>query len=465
MTANVKDYGAYSFWLEHSGDDLTPRPPLDGSMEVDVAIMGAGFSGLWTAYQLLRREPSLDVLVVEKEIAGFGASGRNGGWCVADFPLQPTALAKRYGREAARAVGLAMIDSLDDIERVTREEGIDAHFSRGGALNIARAGYDLPKLEDSWRDYHAIGLEDHVALLDAAETAERIRVRDAVGSFLMKEGARVQPARLARGLARAVERRGGRIVEGTTVTDYEGGAPPRLITDRGDVRARRAIVLAGEAYMSRLPKLRRHVIPMTSHIVATEPLPPEIWAQIGWEGNEAVVGYGSNAGYLNHTADGRITFGAYRSRYPYRSQISDDLDRPEDIFTHARRAARIWFPALNDVQFTHSWGGVFGVPRDRMPTMGYNRRTGVALAFGYTGEGVCTANLSGRVLADLLTETDSALTHLPMTTHQPVLWEPEPLRSLGVNLVRRARYKENEEVERTGRYPERPSLVKRLFEW
>jgi glycine/D-amino acid oxidase-like deaminating enzyme len=459
----VIGYGRYSFWLDTCGDDLTPRPPLDGPTEVDVAILGAGFTGLWTAYSLLRRDPSLQVLVVEKEIAGFGASGRNGGWCVAEFPLGPAVMTKRYGREAARAVALAMIDSLHQIESVTQEEGIDAHFARGGALSIARAEYDLPHLEEAFDEYRAIGLEDRVALLDAAQTAQHIRVADAVGSFWMREGAAIQPARLARGLARAVERRGGRIVEGTTVTDYAGGAPPRLITDRGEVRARRAIVLAGEAYLSRLPKLRRHIIPMTSHMVVTEPLPPEIWEQIGWEERAPAVGFGSTAGYLNHTADGRIAFGAYRARYPFGSRITDDLDRMEDVFAHARDAARVWFPMLRDVPFTHAWGGVFGVPRDRMPTMGFNPRTGVALAFGYSGEGVVTSNLSGRVLTDLLTETDSDLTRLPMATHQPVPWEPEPLRAIGVNLVRRSRRKEIETVERTGMYPEKPSLATRIF--
>jgi glycine/D-amino acid oxidase-like deaminating enzyme len=210
-----------------------------------------------------------------------------------------------------------MIDSVDDIGRVTREEGIDIHYAHGGALVIARAEYDLPKIEEMWEEYRSIGLEDRVALFDADQTTERMRVADAVGSFWMREGAAIQPARLARGLARAVERRGGCIVEQTTVTDYVGGTSPRLITDRGEVRARRAIVLAGEAYLSRLPKLRRHVIPMTSHMVVTEPLPPEIWKQIGWEHREVAVGFGSTAGYLNHTADGRIAFGAYRSRYPF----------------------------------------------------------------------------------------------------------------------------------------------------
>jgi glycine/D-amino acid oxidase-like deaminating enzyme len=356
-----------------------------------------------------------------------------------------------------------MIDSVDDVGRVCEEEGIDAHYARGGELWIARAGYDLPKLAEMWQEYQSIGLEDRVALLDARETAARIRAEGGVGGFWNRDGAAIQPARLARGLARAVERRGGRIVEGTTVTDYAGGAPPRLITDRGEVRARRAIVLAGEAYLSRLPKLRRHIIPMTSHMVVTEPLSAEIWEQIGWDQREVLGGFGSTAGYVQRTADGRIAFGAYRARYPFNSRITDDLDRMEDIFSHARNAARIWFPALKDARFTHAWGGVWGLPRDRMPTMGFNPRTGVALAFGYSGDGVATTNLSGRVLTDLLTETDSVLTRLPMAHHDPVIWEPEPLRSLGVNLVRRSRYKEIEQVERTGHYPEKPSLATRVF--
>jgi glycine/D-amino acid oxidase-like deaminating enzyme len=175
------------------------------------------------------------------------------------------------------------------------------------------------------------------------------------------------------------------------------------------------------------------------------------------------VGFGSTASYLNHTADRRIAFGTYRSRYPFGSRIGDDLDRMEDVFPHARHAARVWFPMLQQVSFTHAWGGVFGVPRDHMPTMGFNPRTKVALGYGYTGEGVATSNLSGRVLTDLITETDSALTRLPMASHKPVPWEPEPLRSIGVNIARRARYAEIAEVERTGEYPTWPKLVQKAL--
>src|SRR5262245_38735163 len=141
---SMKDYRSYSFWLETCGDDLTPRAPLDGSIDVDVAILGAGFTGLWTAYHLLQRQPSLRVAVVEAEIAGFGASGRNGGWCFSGFPVSPLTLIERYGFDAARAVSLAMYDSVDNVGQVCREEGIDAHYAKGGELEIARAGYDLP---------------------------------------------------------------------------------------------------------------------------------------------------------------------------------------------------------------------------------------------------------------------------------------------------------------------------------
>jgi glycine/D-amino acid oxidase-like deaminating enzyme len=460
----MKDYRSYSFWLETCGDDLTPRPPLDGSIDVDVAVLGAGFTGLWTAYHLLKRQPSLKVAVVEAEIAGFGASGRNGGWCFAGFPVSPLTLIGQHGYDAARAVSLAMYESVDDVGQVCREEGIDAHYAKGGELEIARADYDLPKLQGMYDEFRAVGLDDHYELLDAAQTEARIRVAGAVGAFWNKEGAAVQPASLARGLARAVERRGGTIYEQTRVTDYTEGPSPRLITDRGDVRAR-AIVLAGEAYLSQLPKLRRQIIPLTSHIVVTEPLSDAQWAEVGWAAREVVGGFGTTGGYLNHTADGRIAFGAYRAQYPFNAKITDALDRNEEIFAHARRATLEWFPMLRGVRFTHSWGGVFGVPRDQMPVMTYDRRTGIATGRGYTGEGVATANLSGRVLADLITETDSPLTRLPMTGHRSRPWEPEPLRWLGVTFVRRGRQKMLQEVERTGHYPEKPTLAQRLWEF
>jgi glycine/D-amino acid oxidase-like deaminating enzyme len=459
----MKDYAQYSFWLETCGDDLTPRTGLEGSIDVDVAILGAGFTGLWTAYCLLEREPSLKVAVVEAEIAGFGASGRNGGWCYSGFPVGPLDLIARYGYDGARAVSLAMYDSVDHAGEVCRREGIDAHYAKGGELQVARAAYDLPKLQQRYDEFRAIGLEDRYALLDKDETEARIRVEGTAGAFLNRESAVIQPARLARGLARAVERRGGTVYEQTRVTDFTTGGRPALHTARGDVRAK-TIVLAGEAYLSQLEKTRRDIIPMTSHMVVTEPLSAEQWTAIGWENRELLEGFGTTNGYIQRTADGRIAFGAFRAQYPFQSKITDELDRNEEIFAHARRSTIAWFPMLRGTRFTHAWGGVFGVPRDHMPTMAYDPKLGVAAGYGYSGEGVATANLSGRVLADLITGTDSDLTRLPMTTHRPRAWEPEPLRWLGVKAVRWSTLRTLRDVERTGKYPDRPTLADRLWD-
>lgn len=357
-----------------------------------------------------------------------------------------------------------MYKAVDEVGRVTREHGIDAHYRKSGEMDVARAAYDLTKIEEKMADFRALGLEDHYRILDADEVRDRVNVANAVGGFLNREGATIQPARLSRGLARAVERMGATILEKTRVTDFTPGPRPSLRTARGTVTAR-AIVLAGEAYLSRLPGLRRRVIPMTSHMVVTEPLDEATWARIGWESRELLGGWGVQAGYINHTADGRIAFGAYRPNYPFRSRITDAIDVNPNVSAHARASALAWFPALEGVKFTHEWGGVFGVPRNRMPAMTYDPATGIAAAYGYTGQGVATANLAGRVLADLITEADSPLVTLPMTRQASKDWEPEPFRWLGVTFVRKSRVRTLHDVERRGAYPARKTLAQRIYDY
>lgn len=460
----MKNYASYSFWLETCGDDLTPRPGLDGSADVDVAILGAGFTGLWTAWYLKQADPSLSVAVIEAEIAGFGASGRNGGWCYSGFPKSPLELLGAFGYDTARAVTLAMYDSVDMVGEVCRQEGIDCHFHKGGELQVARAERDLPKLQETYDQYRAIGLADHYELLDKTATDARIKVAGAVGGYRNKESAVIQPARLARGLAHAVERKGVTIYEQTRVNDFTPGARPVLHTERGDVRAR-VIVLAGEAYLSQLEKTKRDIIPATSHIVVTEPLTDAQWDQIGWENREVLMGFGTTNGYIQRTADGRIAFGPFRGVYPYNSKITDDLDRDESVFEQARQSTLVWWPMLKGIRFTHSWGGVFGMPRDHMPTMSYDPKTGVATGQGYSGEGVATANLSGRVLADLITGKDTDLTRLPMTSHSIRPWEPEPVRWMGVQAVRKSMRRTTAQIEKNDKYPDKPTLAERLWNW
>jgi glycine/D-amino acid oxidase-like deaminating enzyme len=456
-----KDYRSYSFWLETAGEDLVPRSSLPGPTEADVAILGAGFTGLWTAYYLLRNDPSVHVVVLEAEIAGFGASGRNGAWCNSGFPVSPGELARRFGRERARELLLEMRGAVDEVGRVAEAEGIDARYFPGGQLRVARGSSQLPGIQDAHESMRALGLDEGLQLLDAEETAERVRITDAKGGLYNPYCATIQPARLARGLARVVERLGGEIFERTRVTDYEPGGTPQLITESGDVRAK-TVVLAGEAYLARLPKLRRQVLPIYSLIVLTEPLSEAQWAEIGWEGRECVASNRYTVDYLSRTADGRILFGGRGAPYHYGSRIEDEYDRHGPTHELLRRTAREWFPALEGIRFTHAWGGPLAMPRDFMPTMSYDPADGVATARGYTGQGVATANLSGRTLADLILNRDTDITRLPTVNHEPRPWEPEPLRWLGARYVQRGLMKADDRAERTGEPPTGKTLAERL---
>jgi glycine/D-amino acid oxidase-like deaminating enzyme len=457
----VKDYAAVSYWLESVPDDLTPRPALSGRVNADIAILGAGYTGLWTAYYLLKRNPALRVVIVEQEIAGFGASGRNGGWCSAGFPVTLGMLEKRHGREAARQVAHAMFDAVDEVGQVASDEGLDIDWFKGGALRIARGPQQLPAISRAMQTYERFGLGEHYQLLTKEQTDERISVTQSLGSIYTPHAATIHPAKLARGLARVVERMGATIYEQTQVISYLTGAYPVLQTASGQVRAD-TIVLAGEAYLARLPQMSRQVIPIYSLIVLTEPLPDDIWSQIGWESRFTVSSNKLTVDYLSKTVDGRILFGGRGAPYRFGSKVRDGYDRHGPTHETLRQAARDWFPALRDVTFTHAWGGPLGVPRDYMPTMSYDPAQGVATARGYTGQGVATTNLSGRVLADLISGVESPLTNLPMVGHRSRDWEPEPLRFLGARFVQRQFAKLDRDSERTGVAPRGKSLAERL---
>ncbi len=494
-----------SFWLEDAGDDLSPRPALDGSIDVDVAILGAGFTGLWTALELLKREPSLRVAVVEREIAGFGASGRNGAWCSGELNIGMDLLAERHGTGAAKAVRRAMHETVDEVERASAEEGIDAGFRKGGTLLVARGPAEMPALRATAEEYERFGFGKHCQVLDRDGLDKRLRVAGAAGALHLADCAAVHPGRLVRGLARAVERRGGTIFEQTPVTAFNGGARtapgtppgtapgtppgtapgtppgtapgtppgtapgtarpgterPVLRTPGGDVRAE-TVVLAGEAYLTELPPLRRQLLPIYSLIVLTEPLTDEQWASIGWREHECVSSFRLTIDYLSRTPDGRILFGGRGAPYHFGSRIDPRFDRDEATHAMLRRMLVRWFPALRGIRFTHAWGGPLGMPRDWMPSFSYDPQTGIASARGYTGHGVATSNLAGRTLADLITGRRTELTELPFVNHRSRDWEPEPLRWMGARFVQLSMMRLDRLAERRGRAPTGRSLAERL---
>lgn len=442
----MKDYRSYSFWLETAGEELTPRQALERSTDVDVAILGGGYSGLWTAYYLLRENPGLRVAIVEKEIVGFGASGRNGGWCSPKFPVTPTLLEERYGHEASRSLLLAMFESVLEVGRVCEEEHLDAQYRRGGDPSLARGAHQLPAIQSSYAEYERFGLSDRYRLLTAEEARERVNVTNLSGAMHTAHCASLHPGRLVRGLARAVERLGGTIYEQTEVLDYQGGQP-RLITAGGELRAKRALVLAGEAYLTRFRKMHRSLMPVYSLIVLSEPLSEAQWAKVGWRNGESIASNRYTVDYLTKTADGRILFGSRGAPYAFGSRIGDTQDRHEETHARAREAVVEWFPALAGLRFTHAWGGPLGMPRDWMPAASFDPSTRIAMACGYTGQGVSTTNLAGRILASLISGKRSALEALPMAQRKLPQWEPEPLRWLGVRYTQGAMARIDEAAE------------------
>lgn len=448
-----------SLWEETAGP-APERPALGGDTDADVVVVGAGYTGLWSAYELLRRDPSLRVVVCEREHVGFGASGRNGGWCSALFAGSREQTAKRHGRDAVVAMQRAMFDTLDVIERTLAQEGIDCDWARGGTLQVATIPAHARRLHEELADHRRWGFgEEHYRWLDGAESRSRIGCRPNLGALYTPHCAAIHPAKLARGLAAAVERRGARLHERTPVLAIERG---RVVTPRGTVRAE-VVVRATEAYTSQWPQHRRAVVPVYSLMVATEPLPGKVWEDAGLARRETFTDGRRLVIYGQRTADGRIAFGGRGAPYHLGGQVRPGHDRDRRVFGALERTLRSLFPQVADAAVTHRWGGPVGVPRDWYPSVGYDRASGVAWAGGYVGDGVSTTNLAGRTIADLVLGHDSDLTRLPWVGHRSPPWEPEPLRWLGVNATR-ALVASIDRAEAAGREPRwRTRLVNRLL--
>ncbi len=423
-------YRQLSLWFDQLGDPLVARRGLSGDTRVDVAIVGGGLTGLWTAYYLQAADPSLRIAVLESEIAGFGASGRNGGWCSALYPVSIATLTAEVGRERAVSQYLAMRDSVTEVVRAARAEQIDADIAVGGTLVLARSATQLQRAEHEADEAAEYGLD--LTLLAADDATKRLAATDVLGATYTPHCAALQPAKLVRGLADVVEARGAAIFENTRVTRIEHGAAH---TERGVVRAD-VIVRATEGYTAQLAASHRAIAPVYSLIVATEPLSDAVWDEIGLRERETFSDHRHLIIYGQRSADGRMVFGGRGAPYHLGSRIRPDYDRDPTVFAALERTVHELFPVLRGTAFTHRWGGPLGVARDWHASVGL--QDGLAWAGGYVGDGVSTTNLAGRTLADLITARESALTALPWVGHRSRNWEPEPLRWLGANAGLRA---------------------------
>ncbi|HET6878109.1 MAG TPA: FAD-binding oxidoreductase [Jatrophihabitans sp.] len=454
----MSGYRSLSLWFDQLAEPLSPRLALTSDIDVDVAVVGAGFTGLWTAYYLTEIDPTLRVAVVEAEIAGFGASGRNGGWCSALYPVSIGTLAAEAGRDAAVAQYLAMRDSVAEVLRVAGAEGIDADVAHGGTIVLARSRTQLARAREEAAEAQRFGLD--IALLDADAARARLAATEVLGATYTPHCAAIQPGKLVRGLAEVVERRGVTVYELTPVTRLEPGVVHTAAGHR--VRAK-TVLRATEGYTAQLAGLRRAVAPVYSLIVATEPLPDSVWDEIGLRERETFSDHRHLIIYGQRTADNRLVFGGRGAPYHYASRIRADYDRVPRVFAALERTVQELFPVLRGTRFTHRWGGALGVARDWHASVGLDRGTGLGWAGGYVGDGVSTTNLAGRTLADLATGRETPLTTLPWVGHRSRYWEPEPLRWIGANLGLQAMTWADRSENRRGRPSRLAGLVNAMM--
>jgi glycine/D-amino acid oxidase-like deaminating enzyme len=409
--------GGVSFWWQQVGLPV-PTDRLDGDASCDVVVVGGGLTGLWTAYYLHEADPTLDVRVVEARFAGFGASGRNGGWLSSELAGSARAYAAVAGADGVQRLRDALRATVDEVVAVAAREGIEADIVRSGVLTVARSEAQRQRLGGE---------------LTAAQVADRVRVAGAVSGHFDPDCARVHPARLVSGVARVVRERGVRIHEDTRATSV---SPGTVVTERGTLRAP-VVLRCLEGFTAGLPGHRRDWLPMNSAMVVTAPLTRSQWDAVGWSGEELLGDEAHAYCYAQRTADGRIALGGRGVPYRFGSRTDVDGRTQARTVESLRSTLTTLFPSLAGIRIDHAWCGVLGVPRDWSASVAHDPATGLGHAGGYVGSGLTATHLAGRTLRDLVLGRDTDLTALPWTGHRVRRWEPEPLRWLGVHSLYR----------------------------
>jgi glycine/D-amino acid oxidase-like deaminating enzyme len=446
-------YRERSLWLDGIAGPLTPRRSLGGDVGCDVAIVGAGFTGLWTAYYLKRLEPGLNVVLVEREVSGFGPSGRNGGWVMSGISGTAAAYGKRPGSDAMVRAARETQTAVDEVGRVIESEGIDCGYRKAGAVTVATSEPQRARLLAYASEHHDPDSRDLIQR--PGELEQYVRIPGVLASSYNPHAARVNPARLARGLAQTCERLGVTIYERTAAREI---APGRVTCDGGTVRAD-TVLRATESYTTQLPGQRLSYLPLYSLMIATEPLADSVWEQLGWRDGLLVGDLHHLFFYAQRTTDGRIAIGGRGAPYRLREPISERNERSAEVARRLVKTVRRHFPAAADAAITHHWGGPLAVPRDWSMSVSFDARSRVGWAGGYSGHGVGASNTSGRTLADLALGRDTDLVTLPWVEHRSRRWEPEPLRFGASRAIVKILGRADEREDATGRRSHLTRLV------
>ena len=440
----------HGWWLEEAGD-VTPASPLDGDARADVVVVGGGYLGMWTAWQLLELEPDLDVVLLEAAVCGHGPSGRNGGFCETLWGDAPT-LREQAGDEAALAVCRASEDAVRGIGAWCETNGVDAWFREAPMLKVATSESQIGSWDEVVRTAAELGVPDEVVSVSAHDVRARCVSPLFLGGALYRVNATVHPARLALGLRATLLERGVRIHERTAVTglDRQGSAKTRT----GRVRANAAVLAVNSAAAS-FPGYRLSLAVASSHIVLTEPI-PDVLEELGWTGGEAIVDSRTLVHYMRTTRDGRIVFGWGGGAMGMGGRASDRLELDRDVVAETERALRRFFPQTRGRAVTHAWGGPIDVSPTHLPIFGSRGR--VHHGFGFTGNGVGPSYLGGEILARLTLDRRDERTRLAIVEPERKLFPPEPFRYAGGSLIRRA-LMAKDAAEDEGREPAAPTRL------
>lgn len=437
--ATFADAARGSFWLDpvSGAPTVEPAPPLRGTVDADLCIVGGGFTGLWTALHAKARDPARDVLVLEAETCGFGASGRNGGFCIASLTHGLENGRRRFPEELEELerLGLANFDALcADVER----HGIDCELERTGELDVVLVPTAAEDLEEQAAALRAVG-HDAVAL-DRDEARRALRSPVIHGGVWDRTGAAlVHPGKLAAGLRRAALEAGVRLHEHTPATGLQdrdgpdGGVDVRCA--EGRVRAAR-VVLGTNAFPPLVRRIRRYVAPVYDHVLVSEPLSAEQRERIGWADRQGIGDDAHQFHYFRLTADDRILWGGYDAVHRFGGPVRPELDDHEPTFGRLAQHFRTALPQLEDVRFTHRWGGAIDTCSRFSVFFGTAHRGRVSYALGYTGLGVAATRFGAEVALDLVDGEPSALTRLRYVRDRPLPFPPEPLRWAGISVTR-----------------------------
>ncbi len=427
---NKESFKEKSYWM--TTREYAPGDPLQGDIDVDVAIVGGGFTGLSSAYHIKKAEPNLKVALLESEVIGFGASGRNGGFNMTLFGLTLSITALRFSKQKAKEAHHYMERAVDYLRDLVSELGIDCDYEHPGFLRVATSEKYKKRILHEMELAYKLGLEG-IEWLDEAQTREQVRSPLYLGAWWEPRCGILNPAKLAWGWADVIRPMGVEIFENSPVAEIvrENGKI-RLVTPNGIVRSDK-VVMATNAWSHFFKELKRKQVPVWTHIVMTEPLTEKHFEEIGWQNRQGIEDARNMVHYYRLTVDNRLVMGGRDVSLSYGQDMEKDLN--PITFEGLKDDVREIFPALKDIQFTHEWGGPVSVPLDMAPAIGFAGDKNVVYSLGTVGHGVSMTQLNGRTVADLILERQTDLTDVFFVNRRTIPWPPEPLRNLAIKAI------------------------------